>query len=395
MASDAKETAKQENGSKVYFEAYIEKGIKDYAKLLPIVKKEYPNVSAEWMSSYEKQAIALSGYLRGKKGYNYSRDDGFMPYIENLAKTKCGVTVKDRWNPADIYMILKTKENEVKSKLKEITEGPNPNGNLLSLNSYMKELVENKTMVPVSLKAIAPKTVKAKAELANMGGKGNGYEFKLKPNSIKCNLSMGHKEAKTFDTGEFAFDFYVGDEEIHGQARNFQYSVPRNLVQTDLTPKGRSGGAKLGKVSSVALDDFLRKSGLPRPASASKDPNIDAPGQWTQKNIDYWIEYIEKLSRLRIDGSAIDLGDLTVKDENKEYKGAEAIIKNAIAWEYPITGNNRSAAGRFSSKLIGLRWALTWHLIDQKGLLDEWLKTLYYGAKKEFSATNGPFLKIY
>jgi hypothetical protein len=391
MAGDAKETAKQENGSRVFFEAYIEKGIKDYAKLLPIVKKEYPNVNSEWMSSYEKQAVALKKYLGSQKGYLYSRDNGFMPYIEGIAKSKCGVSVKDRWNPADIYMIKKTNENEVKKKLKEITEGPNKNDNLLALNSYMKELVQEKTMVPVSLKAIATKTNVAKAELANMGGASGGYEFKLKPNSIKCNLSIGHKNPYEFDTGEFAFDFYVQEEEIHGQARNFQYSVARNLVQTDLTPKGRSGGAKLGKVSSTALDEFLRKAGLPRPASASKDPNIDPVGQWTQKNIDYWIEYIEKLSHLKIDGNSIDLGDLTVKDGNKEFKGAEAVIKNAIAWEE----KSRSAAGRFSSKLIGLRWALTWNLIDQKGMLNEWLKTLYYGAKKEFSATNGPFLKIF
>ena len=391
MAGDAKETAKQENGSRVFFEAYIEKGIKDYAKLLPIVKKEYPNVNSEWMSSYEKQAVALKKYLGSQKGYLYSRDNGFMPYIEGIAKSKCGVSVKDRWNPADIYMIKKTNENEVKKKLKEITEGPNKNDNLLALNSYMKELVQEKTMVPVSLKAIATKTNVAKAELANMGGASGGYEFKLKPNSIKCNLSIGHKNPYEFDTGEFAFDFYVQEEEIHGQARNFQYSVARNLVQTDLTPKGRSGGAKLGKVSSTALDEFLRKAGLPRPASASKDPNIDPVGQWTQKNIDYWIEYIEKLTHLKIDGNSIDLGDLTVKDGNKEFKGAEAVIKNAIAWEE----KSRSAAGRFSSKLIGLRWALTWNLIDQKGMLNEWLKTLYYGAKKEFSATNGPFLKIF
>ena len=391
MAGDAKETAKQENGSRVFFEAYIEKGIKDYAKLLPIVKKEYPNVNSEWMSSYEKQAVALKKYLGSQKGYLYSRDNGFMPYIEGIAKSKCGVSVKDRWNPADIYMIKKTNENEVKKKLKEITEGPNKNDNLLALNSYMKELVQEKTMVPVSLKAIATKTNVAKAELANMGGASGGYEFKLKPNSIKCNLSIGHKNPYEFDTGEFAFDFYVQEEEIHGQARNFQYSVARNLVQTDLTPKGRSGGAKLGKVSSTALDEFLRKAGLPRPASASKDPNIDPVGQWTQKNIEYWIEYIEKLSHLKIDGNSIDLGDLTVKDGNKEFKGAEAVIKNAIAWEE----KSRSAAGRFSSKLIGLRWALTWNLIDQKGMLNEWLKTLYYGAKKEFSATNGPFLKIF
>lgn len=391
MAGNAIETAKQENGSKVYFEAYIEKGIKDYAKLLTIVKKEYPNVNSEWMNSYEKQAIALKGYLGSQKGYVYSRDNGFMPYIENIAKSKCGVSNKDSWNPADIYLIKKAKETAVKNKLNEISKGPNKKDNLLALNSYMKELITDNIMIPVSLKALKKSTSSAKAELANMGVKGGAYEFKLKPNSIKCNLSMGHKKPYEFDTGEFAFDIYVQDEEIHGQSRNFQYSVSRNLVQTDLTPKGRSGGAKLGKVAAPAMDDFLKKNGLTRPSSASKDPNIDPVGEWTQKNIDYWIDYIEKLSRLKVQGSSIDLGDLTVKNGNKEFRGAEAVIKNAIAWET----KTRSAAGRFSSKLIGLRWAMTWHLIDKKGMMNEWLKTLYYGAKKEFSATNGPFLKIY
>ena len=88
MASDAKETAKQENGSRVYFEAYIEKGIKDFSKLSTIVKKVYPNVSAEWMESYRKQAEALKGYLKANKGYSYSRDTGFMPYIEGIAKSQ-------------------------------------------------------------------------------------------------------------------------------------------------------------------------------------------------------------------------------------------------------------------------------------------------------------------
>jgi hypothetical protein len=391
MASDAKETAKQENGSRVYFEAYIEDRQRDFTKLGNLVKKVYPNVSNDWMESYRKQAEALKDYLGSSKGYSYSRDDGFMPYIEDVAKRKCGVSVKDRWNPADIYMIKTQKERAVKKKLDDITNDKDKAVNLVTLNNYMKELVEDKTMIPISLKAIATKTKNAKAELANMGGSGGGYDFKLKKNSVKCNLSMGHKNDYEFDTGEFAFDFYVGDEEIHGQSRNFQYSKARNLIQTDLTPKGRSGGAKLGKVSSVALDDFLKRAGLPRPSSASKDPNIDDPGKWTEANIEYWIKYIEGLQRLKVDGSPIDLGELKVQIGNREEIGAESVIKNAVLWE----SKTRSAAGRFSSKLIGLRWAYTWHLIDKKGMLDEWLKTLYYGAKKEFGNKNGPFLKIY
>lgn len=394
MAGNAIETAKQENGSRVYFELIIEKNKdpeKNFAELASAVKKVYPNVNNEWMQSYAKQAIALKKYIGNNKGYEYSRDDGFMPWIEGIAKSKCGVSIKDRWDPADIYMVKKAKVKTIKDKIVQLTNGSDKDANLLALNDYMRTCMASLDMLPVSLKAIKKSTPNAKAEPANAGGKGKSLEFKVVPGSVKCSLDFGHKTAYEFDTGEFAFDFTVGDEEIHGQARNFQYSKERNLVQTDLTPKGRSGGAKLGKVSSEALDSFLAKAGLPRPASASKDPNIDMPGKWTKENIKYWIDYITNLKTKKVAGRPIDLGDLSVKMGNKETKGPEEVIRNAIISE----GKTRSSAGRFSSKLIGLRWALTWHLIEKKGLMDEWLKTLYYGAKKEFGGKNGPFLKIY
>ena len=33
--------------------------------------------------------------------------------------------------------------------------------------------------------------------------------------------------------------------------------------------------------------------------------------------------------------------------------------------------------------------------IDKKRKFKEWMSVLYYGAKKEFSELNGPFIKIY
>jgi len=313
-----------------------------------------------------------------------------MPFIEDIAKKKCGVSVKDRWDPADIYMVKKNKKKEIQEKLVTLTTGSDKDSNLMALNDYMRVLMKNFDMLPVSLKAIKKSTPTAKVEPANDGGSGKSLEISVVPGSVKCILDFGHKTPYEFDTGEFAFDFRVGDEEIHGQARNFQYSKERNLVQTDLTPKGRSGGAKLGKVSSEALDSFLNKAGLPRPASASKDPNIDMPGKWKKENIDYWVKYIKNLENLKIAGKKIDLGGLKVKMGNTETQGAEEVIKNAIISE----GKTRSSAGRFSSKLIGLRWAYTWYLIENKGMMEEWLTTLYYGAKKEFGGKNGPFLKI-
>ena len=56
--------------------------------------------------SYEKQANAVKGYIKGEKGYEYSRDSGIMPFLEEIARNDCGVSVKDRRNPLDIVMDL-------------------------------------------------------------------------------------------------------------------------------------------------------------------------------------------------------------------------------------------------------------------------------------------------
>ena len=97
MAGNAIETAKQENGSKVYFQAYIESAkLPSESVLFNAVVKVYPDLAKNiklrelWMSTYAKQAAALKSYLGNNKGYAYSRDEkqGFMAFIEDIAKTR-------------------------------------------------------------------------------------------------------------------------------------------------------------------------------------------------------------------------------------------------------------------------------------------------------------------
>ena len=390
MATNATETKKQENGSKVYFQLYIEKNERNEMKLRKAVEKVYPKVPDIWMESFAKQAVALKGYLGNKKGYNYSRDEGFMNFIEGIAKTRCGVSIKDRWNPADIYMVKASKESAIKNKIDKITKSDDKKKNLLELNAYMRELVASKELLPISLKAIAAKATAAKIETANMGST-NTMKFSLQPGSLKCLLSIGNKTPFEFDTGELAFDFFANGESIHGQSRNFQYSQPRNVVQTDLTPKGRSAGAKLGKVSSTALDSFLSKNGLYRPKSAAADPNIPSVGEWTDSDKKYWIKLYNSMKKKKVAGAPVDFGTLQVNTGKEILTGIENIIDYAVKNET----KTRSSAGRFSSKLVGMKWMEVWINIEEKGLMEEWLKTLYYGAKKEFGDENGPFLKIY
>ena len=392
MATSATETAKQENGSRVFFESVIEKNVEPSAKEM---LKVYDGYNLEWKLTYRKQVAAVKNYIKGQKGYDYSRDSGIMPYIEGIAKTDCGVSVKDRWNPMDIVMVKKNMKNVVEGTIRELTniEGMNKPANLILLNAYMREALRDKILIGISLKAIKANKKTASVELANMKG-DNAARININPidGSVKLNLTLGKKAPFLFDTGELGFDLKTeSGAEIHGQSRNFQYSKARNVVQTDLTPKGKDAGAKLGKVSTVALDKFLGDVGLARPISASRNPNIPAVGQWQDQHKQYWIDLYNELTRSRF---KIDFGEVAVYENGARIgEGFEQVLDKAI--EYETNESDRSSAGRFSSKLIGMEWAKIWSQIATKGKLEEWGRVLYYGAKKEFSSVNGPFLKIF
>ena len=391
MATSATETAKQENGSRVFFESVIETG-KEPSDA--VMLKIYGGYNSEWKETYRKQTAALKNFLGSNSGYEYSRDSGIMPYIENIAKKECGVSVKDRWNPMDIVLVKKNMKKTVEGTIKELTNigGMAKQANLSLLNTYMKETLADKILVGVSLKAISKNKKTANVELANMGGDKTGQiDIDLVPRSIKCTLTLGKKANYLFDTGELGFDIQTkSGGKIHGQSRNFQYSKDRNVIQTDLTPKGKDAGAKLGKVSSVAMDKFFSDIGMTRPSSATKHPYIPAVGNWSDADKKYWISLYNKLKN----NSMIDFGEVAVYQDGKKIGDSfEEILENAIIYE--TNKSDRSSGGRFSSKLIAIEWANTWVEIDKKKKMKDWCRILYYGAKKEFGSANGPFLKIY
>jgi hypothetical protein len=334
------------------------------------------------------------------RGYDYSRDekDGFMAFIEDIAKKRCGVSTKDNWDPDDIYMVRKTKENAIRKKLDSITKNPDKMANLYSLNAYMRELIQSKDLVPVSLKAISKTKKDADLELSNMG-KGKAKELIFQNvGPLKCYANFG-TNAKTpteIDNGEIAGQFKAGDSLVNWQTRNFNMSTPRGGVQTDLTPTGKDAGAKIGKASADAIDDFFKKNysklGIIRPVNAGKDPHIPPVGKWTPETKKYWIDFQKELSKFKVNGMSIDFGDLKVMYKGKQVSNGSF----ADVLDYCIREEgSKYAGGRLSSKLTCMRWAYAWAVIEKKGLMQDWLKTLYYGAKKEFRDTNGPFVKIY
>ena len=386
MATDAKETQKQENGSKLAFEFAIEQN--KFPQVLDF-EKVYPNMPAYWMDIYKAQSKAIKNYLANKRGYNYSRDTGIMPFMEQLASKKMGVSVKDRWNPMDIVMVSRAKEVDIKKNMQFIADGKEkPDDKLIKLNLYMKDLLKNKDLIPISLKALKKGATTALLEEANLEKKSKGVIFKLKQGSIKCDLDM--VKPPLIDTGELSFSFFVDDEQVKVQIRSKRYSKAATGPQIILAPVGRASGALLGSASTEAIDLFLRPLNLQRPPSPSKDTQVDVNGKFSKSQIEFWSKLFDRIRNVTIDGSKIDY-DAHLDLGSKTNVNFKEILEYGLQYK----DSNRNTLGRITSKLFCLRYIEVFNSISKRGMWSEFLSCLYYGAKKEFGDKNGPFIKIY
>ena len=367
---NAAETAKQENATRFVCEQVIEKG--KFPRDSDI-EKIYPQYDDGWYQTFKMQAEALKKWLKTAKGYEYSRDSGIMPLVEGVAK-KCGVTQQDSWNPADIYLVKRSKRIGIEKRLVEIGNrtGEN-NGKLDALNEYMRELFAERNLIGISLKKLGNK---ASVEETNVGG-SKIENINLVKDSFRCDLDLDNKGE--FNTGEMAFAIVItgknmqSQQYVNVQVRAFS-GGERESTQMDMT--GSGAAAKLGKVSSIqALDPFLRKCNLKR-RMGTQIPKV---GQFTPKEVQFYEDEQKRLSNYVIDGNRVYFGKTPWSES----------FANARLLE---VDNNRTAS-QLSAKLQCFKWIEMLYYIDKAGKLTEFLNVAYYGAKKQY-ATAGPFLKI-
>lgn len=142
---------------------------KNYTELQKIF---YPNfnssnnkgdpVPKDWLLSYfsQQQAMLEKFSKSNFKQMNFDREGGFMKFISDLVKP-LGVSKKDTWDPADIWIVDTKKETNLLKVLKDkMTFGNHEDSNnrnlqiikLQELNALLRELYRNETVIGVSLK---------------------------------------------------------------------------------------------------------------------------------------------------------------------------------------------------------------------------------------------------
>jgi len=369
---NAVETAHQENATKVYCEHLIETS---RAPTFDAIKKVYGNVDDDWMDSFEVSAQALKGYLGTNKGYEYSRDQGIMPYLEKVAKDHCEVRTKDNWNPMDIVIVRKNKKDEIIKDIDLVEHCcESPSMALDALNEKMRYWAKTKDLIGVSLKKVNPKKT-IKTEWSDPRLIGLKVQPTIKQGGIEFNWDL--QTNGEFATGEMRLTIDVDGNTVNMQSRAFS-GGKRERNQFDMTGAGAS--AKLGKVSGpLAIDPFLHHHKLYR----FKMKDMPQIGKWTDEDREYWIDLFKSVKDKRLMGVPIAWGSNNTVDK------WSAMFHEAIKLEQDII----RTASQLSSKLQSLYMVYNFCKLEKEKLMSEFLGVCYYGAKKQYDSA-GVFLKI-
>ena len=370
-----------------------------------------------WRASFDKQTLALQNYMTLRKfpttGWVWSRGDGMMGFLNNIASSRCGVKQLDSWNPMDIVAVQTSKEQKIRDEIdKDIIMGVDKDINKELLNGIMLKYIISKDLLPISLKKVNDNESGAFEE-----SWGNP-KVDLKYVDFSCDLEWSTVKHEWENAQEIKFRMIAPPSvaaegvDIGVQARAFNASKPRDKPQHSLSQKG--AGAHLGKSPVEELEKFIKEYGVIPPHSPSSHPMMaDVGKEWTLTQKKYWIALQKDLSTKTIGGQKIDFGTPgsygrsglnTVFAKNAQGRkktttkltGFAAALESACAAdELGLTTipGRRSSGSRLSAKLWGLEWLWRYYEMSSRGTWDAFATRMMKSAKKELS-DSGPFIKI-
>ena len=173
---------------------------------VPIDKK---TVEGKWITTFYLQQERLLKEFSNAKFTVFNRDGGFMQFITDLIKDKFGISRKDAWDPADIWLIKDSPK--FRNKIAKELEGARGTQTIKELNAIMRSMFQKREIVGVSLKLISGTTARYEEvnvtdaffkKLENMQG-----EYDFKTSKIVCKLNLKNQnQFATQDTNIFLKD---------------------------------------------------------------------------------------------------------------------------------------------------------------------------------------------
>ena len=328
-----------------------------------------PDAFSDWYKTFQLTKPAVVKIVGSLTNYEIIHDatdkSDFTSTIDNFVK-KAKISKKDSWNPADIFVINKSKRKSVTDALKKIVDSYDVSEGLINIfNDKIYKLYEKKIMYPISLKQITAE--KANIDKNNVPGTIKAADYNIEIAKFNCNLTPEGKEI-----GLFTFNNTDTKKQINMQVRGFPHGY--GTAQTEITSDGTPTGGRLGKVSTKVVDSVMslyndarissiRYFGTPKPFSDFDENKC--------KEVYGMYETVIKEPKV---------------DEGKKlsYKEFDKIIMTAK--------KDMKIAENMVMKIQGLK--IMHFFIKNKKNLSTIMNKMINGAKK-INPDNGFFIKIY
>lgn len=304
--------------------------------------------------------------------------ESFMDWITDFIRENYGISKKDTWNPADIWLI----KNERKWKREIVSnctwEGskssPSATTNLMQLNEILRKAYNQKEIIGISLK----KKSKGKTMVYEAVNTNEKF-FTDRETNLDFRKSYGYSKSQCYlDVDNTKGQFTTQDTRIYFANNGISFQVKAN-TSNDRTGSGLKyegqdevyKGARLGKAKVDDVIDLMKTYGLDMNSSKTAYPF--SPDEFNSKRNDY-----KKMITL-LKNKGVELaktGTITVDQalDNMEY----------IFSTEPWVANSKCQQISWLSKILSLN--------DNDR--DEFSADLVFMAKKE-GRSYGPFGKIY
>ena len=284
------------------------------------VKGKQDTIETEWIENFYIQNKTLIAEIGKPKYTEFNRETGyslpgmrtspptFMDWISELVRDYAGISKKDNWNPADIWLIKN--EDKHRKTIMDVLSGNkkgNSKQNLLEINMIMRTLFKEHEIFGISLKKVSGK--QAKIEFVNHKEDffKNLESLTFITDSMSCPLDLEIKnKIQTFSTQDSRIIVKNGSRAEY----NFQIKANDSTKFTGLkfepTAKG-AAAARLGKATVELVLGLLKDHGI---NNFNKSPN-DYPKSLKEFN-DKKLVYQKYLTEMKKNG--VDFRVSSVKE---------------------------------------------------------------------------------
>jgi|TARA_B100000073_G_scaffold344027_1_gene350007 hypothetical protein len=384
--------------------------------------KEYPSMSNDWRTGILAGTEALLSYLNHTPGtkdttWKYAHYDGRTKSIPATSTTdvlnyiwdsfgteqkKIFAGKKDSWDTADVYIVKSNKEREIKNTvddLKEQFSDLDPAIFVGTVNRYMSALLEQKILVPISLKQ-KTKNVNVRITPTNIALGPEGLEVQsgsiVTALNTRFQISSGRR-ASDFDFEGNSLRFEM-EFEAGAYKKRYTWETKAGSKSADVTePRDRAVNNK-GKYVTAAA----RNGSIPGPEMAklvkhytNEDLNYNIPlnGKASDAQVKYWQAYYKKV--LQMSSTTVPV-DIVGPQIDKQTVSTDDFIKNMLLLDSGVP-SGKNFATKIRAKLRHLRYIMMFLKANQQGKLGELIAHAYFlSSKMNITQADlaGPFVKV-